>query len=214
MRRQRKGMTMSILSMLDLLFGVFGSIIVLAAIVSTTITAQAEVTRSETMTFVAVEVRSEGNQLDLSPLYVSFEIIGADASLARFMPGRTDPVAGGAPLYASSTEKDVLSASLFLPPEIGTGRLRASLQNLPMLEAMPANAELIVSVALKTGKWSCSSTEVKVPLETLLAEDAGPRHFAPDLFRLDAQVECFTADEAVEGSDLPQLTEGSFAIGS
>lgn len=218
--KRRRTMTIPVLSMLDLLFGVFGSLIVLAAIISSSISAQPEVKADEKMLFAAVELHTaEGTSVDLSTLFVSFELVGPGGvrqerwSPRRFVKGTN---------YAAASSRDSTSASLLLSKEFVAGlidgRLRASLQNLPSIDGLDrlatGPAQLVVSVAIKMGTKSCTATSKLISFGELADEDADPRRgFGPDLFRIfeEAPVDrtCFRTGT---GKAMFDLEGGSIAV--
>lgn len=195
---RRRG-SLSIVSMLDLLFGLFGSMIVLAIILSFL---KQEDTPLPQVPFVFVEV-TLWSDLDISRLYLEYEIVNAAGARNSIWGPLQTPNADAR--YLSSSAQDTVSANFLMTGQrVIDSRnefLRPLLHNIFDLEAQirQGNAEMddeiSVTALIRTAHNACPVSSVLTVKDLLDADQKdGNEGRAPSPFELLAK---WTGDEGV-----------------
>ena len=219
----RRETRIPILSMLDLLCGTFGAMIVVAMML-TFLRLQEPRFDQTPMYFVAVNVTPTAKcpQLDLAPLFIDFELTGADVTRLSPLVPREAP-SDDRPAYHASSDTSGPTASVLLPREfLSTApatELNAHLQNLPALlydgpglSEAESLANVRVSAMIQTAQFGCA-VERDIELRRLLEVDASPGG-SVSLFDVlvdgqqDTAVICSGADGSRIGDDTFEVRDG------
>lgn len=194
---RRREAHIPILSMLDLLFGTFGAMIVVATMI-TFLRLDESRLPPRPMYFVAAKLDTIDGapSPDLSKLFIEFQI-EPGATLFSPLDGVPAPAPGSVqsgpgteePEYHASSSNTGPAASLLMPEAfmvragrtVGTLRLRARIRGLPSLVFGPDSVvvdqyrdqELRISVMIQTAHFGCAA-EREVTFGTLLHAEAAP----------------------------------------
>jgi hypothetical protein len=221
---RRRTAHMPFVSMLDLLFGTFGAVVAIAALL-TLLRQQESRIDSEEFFYVAAQVASPtaGAKNYLSATFISFELSANDAPPQTFAP-RMSPSGVPADLeYFAHTLGDTTSASLLLSKSalsrLPGGRLRARLHNLPSLlfdVSPPASPEttLQVSLMIKRKEAACATT-FDTKLSTLADKEQNSKDGPLSLFAVVADAEgrlICTRDKSPSGGSQFGVSDGLISL--
>lgn len=184
----RRQSGVSILSMLDLLFGLFGAMIVLAALLNFL---RIQETTQDQKQFVFVEFQIRSDDLDLSNLFIGFTVRGEDSNRQivshEFRPWRKidKPLDG----YQVAASGQLVSAHVFLPSvfldDLARPMIRPSLENIPYLDDTD-DGSIDVFFVIRTAHNSCVDRIQGVTNAEVLAAEASAlaKEPAPSLFEI------------------------------
>ena len=166
---RRPGTRMPILSMLDLLFGSFGAMIVIATLL--TFLRQQESRIAQAPFFhVAVEIErvSESAALDVAALFFRFELTPAGGDqVLEWSPlsheSRADSAAESV-TYLGRTAEDESAAMLLLPEEVvdeyRDAELAIRIENIPQLPTAFDDERLRISIVIMTAGNACAGEDI------------------------------------------------------
>lgn len=172
-----------ILSMLDLLFGTFGAMIIIALLMTFLRQQEARIEQIKFF-YVAAKIsttagKSGAVEPNLEQLFLEFDLLG-DTGSRTWTPDSRPAWSGYE--YQTSAAQNAVGGSLLITDiaALKNGALRIGIHNLPTLgfdyeplgaQGLAPNSLIRISIILKTAFNACAM-EVTVPLSNLLSRDA------------------------------------------